>query len=76
MQLLIEEEFAAATASLTDGSWRARVPGKQVLAGFAGRAGLQSGRAKTIYLATALDHPRAPFEEILSIFEYMANHPT
>jgi energy-coupling factor transporter ATP-binding protein EcfA2 len=56
--------------SITDGTWKTNVPGKQILSVFATKAKLDQDRLKTLYIKKAmeLDDKDNPFFEILSIF--------
>jgi len=60
------------TVDADDGEWKRIIPGKPLLGGFAGRAHLHLGRAKSLYISAALSHPREPFREVLKIFEAFA----
>jgi ABC-type cobalamin/Fe3+-siderophores transport system ATPase subunit len=51
-----------------DATWRIVIPGKPILANFCGRAKIQMGRAKSLYIAEGLNHSRQPFAEIDAIF--------
>jgi hypothetical protein len=48
------------------------VPGKPLLGTFAGKANLQLGRAKTIYIRAAAESPQQPFQDIFDIFHTFA----
>jgi ABC-type cobalamin/Fe3+-siderophores transport system ATPase subunit len=64
------------TAISTDSdNWKALIPGKQVLATFARRAGLSPSRAKAMYVSAAEQSSRNPFEEIVTIFDAMTVDP-
>lgn len=51
-----------------DDQWKALVPGKPLLAQFAGAAGVHGGRMKNLYLSVAGDQDTNPFSEIDGIF--------
>jgi hypothetical protein len=53
--------------------WKEAVPGKPLLRGFAGAAGMHYGRLKNLYLATAAGHDHDPFSEVDEIFRLFAN---
>lgn len=55
-----------------DDSWKADVPGKQLVAKFASRANLSPARAKSMYLTAAAALEQAPFMEIEEIFDRFA----
>jgi ABC-type polar amino acid transport system ATPase subunit len=59
------------TESITTGTnkWKNEIPGKPVLSIFAHRAGLQLGRAKSLYIAAADTAAANPFQDVVSIFE-------
>jgi len=64
-------ELATAVAN-DDESWKALVPGKQILGTFAGRAQVKESRAKAMYLDAAAKSDRRPFEEIERLFDEFA----
>lgn len=68
---LTEETHARLEASVQDGTgdWKRLVPGKPLLAAFAGRAGISQGRAKTLYISAATTGSFDPFGEVRRIFE-------
>lgn len=73
------EELAAAhfatleeSLRLDDHRWLELVPGKPLLARFAGVAGLQPSRLKTLYLRAEANSDEEPFADILSIFQHFA----
>lgn len=51
-----------------DDKWKELVPGKPLLAQFAGAAGVQGGRMKNLYLSAAAAQDTNPFSEIDNIF--------
>jgi ABC-type cobalamin/Fe3+-siderophores transport system ATPase subunit len=62
------------TGSLESNSddWQRLIPGKPLLRIFASRCNLDEARARTLYMNHALTSERAPFAEILEIFEGFA----
>ena len=51
-----------------DNRWKARIPGKQLLAKFAAKANIDPVRLKTLYLHIAAQHEPNPFQEVFDIF--------
>jgi ABC-type lipoprotein export system ATPase subunit len=70
----VEDSFNRLEKAIEDDSddWKALIPGKPVLAGFAKSAGLSPARAKTLYIAKALISETKPFAEIIEIFDAMS----
>jgi hypothetical protein len=48
--------------------WRAEIPGRIVLSKFAGRARIDVGRLKRIYLRVADTKQPDPFQDVVAIF--------
>ena len=59
-------------ASLEGDEWKSQIPGKPLLGQFATAAGIQSVRAKNLYIRSALESSSSPFEEIVGIIEHFA----
>jgi hypothetical protein len=76
VERVVREEFDRITALLDndDPEWRRVVPGKPVLAAFAGRAQVKLGHGKTLYLAASEGRDQNPFDEVVQIFEHFATH--
>jgi Histidine kinase-, DNA gyrase B-, and HSP90-like ATPase len=51
-----------------DNRWKARIPGKQLLAKFAAKANIDPVRLKTLYLHIAAQNEPSPFQEVFDIF--------
>ncbi len=64
----VRATFTDLQASVSDGTWKARIPGKVILEQFAGVANLQSNRLKLRYLAEAERHATHPFQHVIDIF--------
>ncbi len=71
---IVADYFSRLVQSLEDDSeeWKALIPAKPLLARFASEAGLRAPQAKTLYLNVGLASDRAPFSDILSIFQSFA----
>ena len=69
LNTLVVAEFERLTTALTqdNSTWRADLPGRIILNKFASEAGLQAGRLKQLYLASA--NAEQTFADIISIFE-------
>lgn len=69
LRSLAKSEYERLTKSIDDGSdgWKRDLPGRIILHRFASAAGIQAGRLKQLYLATA-DADTA-FADIIAIFE-------
>jgi AAA domain, putative AbiEii toxin, Type IV TA system len=65
------DELSASIAADTD-DWKKRIPGKPMLAQFAGRAQISLGRAKILYVAAAARRDPSPFDEIIGAFAAFA----
>ena len=57
-----------ATLENAGAGWHDEIPGKPLLASFAGRAGINTGRLKSLYIAKADMVSRGPFEELIDVF--------
>jgi hypothetical protein len=70
VESLCREEFAKLEMSIADGSglWQRDIPGRIVLNKFAGKAQIQVGRLKTLYLRHAPAASSDPFAEVRAIF--------
>ena len=70
VESLCREEFAKLQTSIADGSgrWQRDIPGRIVLNQFAGKAQIQVGRLKTLYLRHAQAANPDPFAEVRAIF--------
>lgn len=70
IESLCREEFVKLERSITDGSgrWQRDIPGRIVLNQFAGKARIQVGRLKTLYLRHAQAADPDPFAEVRAIF--------
>jgi ABC-type multidrug transport system ATPase subunit len=70
----VEGVFATLETALEQDSddWKALIPGKQVLAVFAGKAGISLPRAKALYVGEALKSEQSPFQEIIELFDAMS----
>lgn len=69
----VEETFTKLETALerdTD-EWKALIPGKQVLAVFAGQAQVSLPRAKALYIGQAPKNQQNPFQEIIDLFNAM-----
>jgi predicted ATPase len=70
----VEETVKSVYTDLSDAlaadedSWKVNVPGKQLIAKFAGRCKLSPSRAKSLYLVAASKSDEEPFAEIEEIF--------
>jgi hypothetical protein len=74
---LVRQVFKELLDSLQDTSstWKAVIPGKQILSQFAATAGIDIGRFKLGYLKKA-DQYRSPiFDEVVSIFAEFSSAP-
>ena len=54
-------------------AWKATIPGKPVLSGFAGRANIPLGRLKSLYIAKNAAVKMGAFNEIETIFQSWAS---
>lgn len=65
----VNEFFEIFTQSISDGTWKRSIPGKQILSVFAAKAKLDQDRLKTLYIKKAMGRSGEanPFFEILSI---------
>ncbi len=70
VESLCRDEFAKLEVSIADGSvhWQRDIPGRIVLNKFAGKAQIQVGRLKTLYLRHAQAASPDPFAEVRAIF--------
>lgn len=70
----VQEYFEKLRASLAADSdvWKELIPGRPLLGQFSSVAGLPGHRAKSLYLATALELDPGPFAEIREIFASFA----
>jgi hypothetical protein len=70
VEQMCRAEFAALQAAVADGNtWKRDIPGRIVFNRFAGKARLQAGRLKTLYLRHAQSASTDPFVEIREIFQ-------
>jgi hypothetical protein len=71
----VEGVFTRLEAALEQDSddWKALIPGKQVLAVFAGKAGISLPRAKTLYIGAGLEGEHNPFQEVIELFDAMSS---
>jgi AAA domain, putative AbiEii toxin, Type IV TA system len=70
----VEALFTKLESALEQDSadWKVLVPGKQVLATFAGRAQVSLPRAKALYIAQAEQREESPFVEVIELFDQMS----
>jgi len=71
-QLLTQQTYQRLQTSLADGSWINEVPGKPILAKFAGAAKIPVGRLKSLYIAKNAEKQLGAFAEIEKIFQQWA----
>ncbi len=71
---IVQRNYEAIEKAVSDDNdeWKSLVPGKPLLGTFAGKANLQLGRAKTIYIRAAAESPQQPFQDIFDIFQTFA----
>ena len=69
----VEEAFKRLEIALEQDSdeWKALIPGKRVLAVFAGQAHISLPRAKALYIGQAPKSQQNPFQEIIDLFDAM-----
>jgi len=70
----VEETFTRLETALEQDSdeWKALIPGKRVLAVFAGQAHVSLPRAKALYIGQASKSEQNPFQEIIDLFDAMS----
>ena len=66
---LIRQTYAELEAALRSDAWKSRVPGKPILASFAGAANIPIGRLKSLFIAKDISTGTGAFSEIESIFQ-------
>jgi len=71
----VEALFAKLGSALEEDSdeWKILIPGKQVLATFAGRAKVSLPRAKALYIAQASKSEQNPFQEVIDLFDAISS---
>jgi ABC-type lipoprotein export system ATPase subunit len=71
----VEETFTKLETALERDSdeWKALIPGKQVLAVFAGHAHVSIPRAKALYIGQAAESEQSPFQEIIDLFDALSS---
>lgn len=72
--VVVQAEFDRASTALAADSedWMVVLPGKPIFRAFAKAAGIQPGRAKTLYTAAGLASERVPFLDVIEIFDDFA----
>ena len=68
IELLIRASVEELNSSLSDGSWKVLIPGKQIVAKFCSAANIAVGRFINLYLAESEKRQYQQFEDIVSIF--------
>ena len=78
LETMIRAEYARLEAVLADPTerWKTEIPGKAILAKFASYAGIELGRFKLLYLATADYMGSSAFADVVSIFSDFSNAKT
>jgi len=76
VEALVRETYAKLDAACTGTSddWVVNMPGKLVLARFAGIAGIDVGRLKLAYIKAVQRHSLNCFDEIIDIFDGFSSH--
>lgn len=70
---LTRDTYALLSASVDDGTWKIKLPGKAILEKFANAASVQTGRLKIRYLAEVDKVTPHPFADVIDTFQAFAN---